>query len=44
MSFANVFNAKVINWQAKNDWAPSVAPEPRFEETLLLVVDHEALF
>ena len=42
--FANVFNAEVINYHAKNDWAPSVAPDPRCEGTLLVFLDHEALF
>ena len=44
MSFANVFNAEVINYQGENDWAPSVAPDTRCEEKLILFVEHEALF
>ena len=44
MSFANVINAKVVNEQAKRDWAPSVLPEPRCEGTLVVVVELEALF
>ena len=26
VSFANILNAKVVNEQAKHDWAPSVSP------------------
>ena len=44
MIFANVFDAEVINYQKKKDWAPSVAAEYWCEGTLVVVVDHQALF
>ena len=44
MLFDNLFNSEVVNDQAKNYCAPIVSPEPRCEETLVLVVDLEALF
>ena len=44
MSSADLFNAKVVNGQAKHDWAPSVSPEPRCEEALVVVMNLEALF
>ena len=42
--FANVINSKVVNDQAKHDWAPSFPQEPRCEGALLVVVDLEAFF
>ena len=44
VSFANVLNAKVINKQAKNYWAPSVSPETMCEGALVVVLNLEALF
>ena len=44
VSFANVLNAKVVNEQAKHDWAPSVLPETRCEGALVVVLNLEALF
>ena len=40
---SNVINAKVVNEQAKNYWAPSVSPEPRSEGALVVDVNLEAL-
>ena len=38
VSFGNVFNAEVVNEQAKHDWASSVSPKPRCEGSLVVVV------
>ena len=44
VSFTNVINSRVVNEQAKHDWAPSVSPDTRCEGALIVVVNLEALF
>ena len=44
VSLANILDTKVVNEQAKNDWVPSVSPEPRCEGELVVAVNLEALF
>ena len=38
MAFAGIFDAEVINYQAKDNRKPHMAPEARADGTLILVV------
>ena len=44
MAFVNIFDAKVINYQAKDNRMPHMAPETRGGSILIVVVVFEMFF